>query len=185
VPHSVRTLNFLPTFQLFTAFGILAFLNYSQKLKFKKVWISILVVIILINFAYYLNQYFVQQNYYNSKEWQYGYKEAVSFVKKNQNNYDKIIVSNIAPLDQSYIFFLFYLKYPPILYQKEAVYASGGFRENHKFGKYYFQPIDLGANEEEKVLYVGRLNDFPSGTPAIYNISYLNGEPAIEIVSRQ
>ncbi len=185
VPHSVRTLNFLPTFQLFTAFGVLAFLNFSQKWKFKKIWISILITIILTNFAYYLNQYFVQQNYFNSKEWQYGYEEAVSFVKKNQSDYDKIIVSNKAPLDQSYMFFLFYLKYSPTLYQKEATYASGGFRENHRFGKYYFQPIDLGANVGEKVLYVGGMNDFPSGTPSIHSISYLNSEPAIEIVNRQ
>jgi len=185
VPHSVRTLNFLPTFQVFTTFGILAFLSFSQKWRFKKIWISIFVAIILANFAYYLNQYFVQQNYYNSKDWQYGYEEAVSFVKKNQNEYAKIIVSNKAPLDQSYMFFLFYLKYSPSLYQSEATYASGGFRENHQFGKYYFQPIDLGANIGENVLYVGRVSDFPSGTPAIYNISYLNGEPAIEIVNRQ
>lgn len=185
VPHSVRTLNFLPTFQLFTAFGVLAFLNFFQKWKFKKIWISILITIILANFAYYLNQYFVQQNYYNSKDWQYGYKEAVSFVEKNQNDYDKIIVSNKAPLDQSYMFFLFYLKYPPSLYQSEATYASGGFRENHQFGKYYFQPIDLEANKGEKVLYIGRANDFPSGAPAIYSISYLNGEKAIEIINRQ
>jgi len=184
VPHSVRTLNFLPTFQVFTAFGIIAFLNLSKTWRFKKFWISILAIVVLISFVYYSNQYFVQQNYFNSKDWQYGYKEAVSFVKKNQSDYDKIIVSNKAPLDQSYIFFLFYLKYPPVLYQKEASYASGGFRENHQFGKYQFGPIDFNSQEKGKFLYVGRPDDFPPGTPTTVKIDYLNGSPAILIVKK-
>lgn len=192
VPHSVRTLNFLPTWQIFIAVGLLSAIKKVSSIKYQVLSIRVKYFIFpfyfsffIFNFLYFLNQYFVQQNYYNSKEWQYGYKEAVKFVAENRNNYDKIIVSNIAPLDQSYMFFLFYMKYSPVLYQKEAVYASGGFRENHKFGKYYFQPIDLSVNEEGKILYIGREGDFPPGTPAIYSINYLNNQSAIRIVSKQ
>jgi hypothetical protein len=58
------------------------------------IFVSILVyfvlfAIMLFNFIFYLNQYFVQQNYYYSKDWQYGYREAVSFTDLQKNNYEK------------------------------------------------------------------------------------------------
>ena len=142
-------------------------------------------MIIVLNIAYYLNQYFIQQNYYYSQDWQYGYKQVVSYLKPIAGNYDQIIVSNKAPLDQSYIFFLFYLKYDPVAYLKSGGTISGGFKENHKgFSNYSFRPIDW--NEEKKnnkFLYVGLPGDFPSEAKLIKTIPYLNGKPAIAIVS--
>lgn len=191
VPHAVRTLNFLPTFQIITAIGILASLSFVSSIKYKVLSIRIrklfticYLLFAIFNFSYYLNQYSVQQNYFNSKEWQYGYKEAVEEVKKIENKYEKIIISNEPHLDQSYMFFLFYLKYPPSLYQKEAQYASGGFKENHEFGKFEFRSIDWNNEKKGKgMLYVGRLFDFPQNDEGhVKTIKFLDGTPAIKIV---
>lgn len=194
VPHSVRTLNFLPTFQIFTALGLITFFSSVSSMQFRilnfqiKYTIFIAFIIVSIfNFLYYLNQYFVQQNYFTSKDWQFGYKDTIEEVKKINNAYDKIIVSNKPPLDQSYMFFLFYLKYNPSSYQQQTSIASGGFRENHQYDKYEFRPIEWEKEDitsSLKTLYIGRPEDFPEGVKIIKIVSYLNGEQAIKIVER-
>lgn len=183
VPHAVRALNFLPIFQIFTAIGVLTAIVTISKLKIKYFIFSLCFLFLIFNFSYYLNQYFVQQNYYTSEEWQYGYEKAVSTISNIENKYDRIIVSNQAPLDQSYMFFLFYLKYPTSLYQKETNNTSGGFRENHKFGKYDFRPIVWGQEIKSKdILYIGRPKDFSEGVKKIDQINLLNNSAVMLIV---
>lgn len=192
VPHAVRTLNFLPMFQIFVALGVLGvhqfFSHYRQRNRHRTGIIFLYIVFFLFvgfNFIYYLNQYFVQQNYFTSYDWQYGYKEAVAFVKEREGNYRKIIVSDRVPMDQSYMFFLYYLKYPPVFYQ-HAGNTTSGFREMHAFGKYEFRPINwLTEKPANDVLYVGLPDNFPQSLSAHYDIkviNYLDGKPAIKIV---
>lgn len=192
VPHAVRTLNFLPTFQIFTAIGIISILNTVLNIKhkilnFKLGYLLVVCCLLLVtlNITYYLNQYFVQQNYFNSQDWQYGYKQAVDLINNREiyDKYDKIVVTNKPHLDQSYMFFLFYLQYKPSLYQRESQSASGGFRENHKFGKFEFRSIEWEKEEKSsKILYVGKPGDFPDSAKVIKVINFLNGKPAIKIV---
>lgn len=189
VPHAVRTLNFVPIFSILSAVGIVWICLTVNNFKFtvlnfkiKYLVYLLFLCIFFLNFFYFLNQYFVQQNYYTSKDWQYGYMETVEEVKKIEKNYSKIVVSNRPHLDQSYIFFLFYLPYEPSTYHKEAKYASGGFRENHTFGKYEFRPIDWMKEEKsDDILYVGRPEDFLDAK-AIKTIYFLDGTEAIKLV---
>lgn len=185
VPHAVRTLNFLPMFQIFVAFGILEALGFIKARNYfaMKAFSSLYICFIVFNFTYFLNQYFVQQNYFNSLDWQYGYKDAISYVKEHQGEYEKIIVDNKPHLDQSYMFFLFYLQYPPREYQEFGKSASGGFKENHTFGKFTFRPIDWSKEEKSpRILYFGKSSDFPENVDALKQVNFLNGEPAIKIV---
>ena len=87
------------------------------------------------NVLFYLDQYFVQYKYLYSQDWQYGYKQIVSEAEKIKGDFDKVIVSNDHPMDQSYIFFLFYTKYPPSQYQ------SRKDKNNKNFDKYEFKTI--------------------------------------------
>ncbi len=192
VPHAVRTLNFLPTFQFFIALGIVAvaqniLIHKKSILSRSVVLVSIVFysIFALINVGYYFDQYFVQQNFENSQEWQFGYKEAIQEVTKIETNYNKVIVSNQPFLDQSYIFFLFYLQYSPEDYQKAALQASGGFRENHQFGKYEFRPIIWQKEQnDKKILYVGRPQDFSDSYSILKTINYLDGTPAIILATK-
>jgi len=187
VPHAVRALRFLPVIQIFTAIGVF---DFYELIKKRSVFLKFLIVIFIFlffifNFIYYLNQYFIQLNYFTSQSWQYGYEQAVAEIKKIEPRYEKIIVSNQPHLDQSYMFFLFYLRYDPIKYQQEGGTVSGGFaEERNAFGKYVFRPIEWSKEEKsEKILYVGRPEDFPGEKPVVKTIYFLNGEPAIKIVS--
>lgn len=181
VPHAVRTLNVLPFLQVLVAIGFIAAASFFCRNKFHfKIFLFVYGVIIIFSICYYLNQYFVQQNYINSEEWQYGYQQVVSYIKHNQNYYRKVVVSNQPYLDQSYIFFLFYLQYPPSLYQSETRNASGGFRENHLFGKFEFRSIKWEKETRSSdIIYVGRPVDFSSNNKKVYSVSFLDGKEGI------
>ncbi|MCL4385603.1 MAG: glycosyltransferase family 39 protein [Cyanobacteria bacterium] len=185
VPHSVRTLNFLPIYQIFSGLGILMVIeaiNRYRRFIIFLIFIPLLSIFIL-NIFYYLNQYFVQLNKFYSEDWQYGYKEATDYVKTIADRYDHVIVTNKAPLDQSYMFFLFYLKYDPKKYLSKGGTASGGFNEEHKgFANITFRPINGNAfSLVGKNLFVGRPGDFSPNTKVIKTINYLDGQPAIVI----
>ncbi|SRR5258708_6752402 len=183
VPHAIRTLNFLPTLQILVALGILTIASFIYKLKLLKYGLYFVgISIFIFNFFYYLNQYFVQQNFYNAKEWQYGYSKLIPEISKIKD-VKHVVVSNQGNMDQSYMFFLFYLKYPPKDYQSQVTFASGGFRENHKFGIYEFRPI---AWEKEKkagdTIFIGGLSNIPDEVNSITTIYYPDGSPSMKIV---
>ncbi len=189
VPNSGRTLNFLPTFQIIVAIGIISFYTWLKNLKIKSalknLTIWVIAVFAAFNFVYYLNQYFVQYNYFSSADFQYGYNEIIPEVQKLYPNYEKIIVSNEKPLDQSYIFFLYNLKYPPNLYQAKA--TKGEYKTFHSFDKYEFSEIRakdwLRSSKSE--LFVNSSDNFPKQAERyiLKEIKFLNGETAIYIVA--
>ncbi len=179
VPHAVRTLNFLPTWQVLSALGLIGLtgLISSSKLSiFKfKLWKLVALaylIFMLFNFAYYLDQYFMQLNYYDSAQWQYGYKQAVAKVEQIGGKYSRIVVSDNQPLDKSYMFFLFYLKYSPSEYQTIGEKSSGGYAAHHAFSKFVFRPINwLKDSRLKNTLFVGSPNEIPKAAALkiIYN----------------
>lgn len=182
VPHAVRTLNFLPMYQVFAASGILASFFYLGKNGFKYFFYFLFVVIFSFNFLYFLNQYFSQLNYFDSHEWQFGYKEAVEEVSKNQHKFSRVIASDTRPMDRSYMFFLFYLKYNPLEYQRHGASVTGNFSHHHSFGKFSFRPIQWSKDMfNQNVLYVGPPEEIPDGAPIIKRIYFLDGSEAIRI----
>ncbi len=187
VPHAVRTLNFEWTFEFFIALGLVGFAVLILKIKksiFKSViYLGVIIyfVLSLVNISYYINQYFVQLNYFNARDWLYGYKEAIAYVSARSSDYDWVVVENEVPFDQSYMFFLFYLKVDPAYYQSLGGTKSGGFKEQHKgFYNYTFEPV-AKTEKTGKVLLMGAPNDIPAGLMDSKVISYPNGEPAIVI----
>ena len=118
-----------------------------------------------------------------SKAWLYGRKEAALYTDSVKDKYDRIIVS--TKLEQPHEFWLYYLKYDPKRYLQEGGTVSGGFLEDrNKFDKYSFKPIDFEKQRlEAKTLFVGTPKDFSSNANVLKTIYYLNGEPAIYIVS--
>ena len=182
VPHAVRALNFLPTWQIFSGVGIIsAFLFVEKYKKARWAFYIIFASVFIFNVSYYLNQYFVQLNYFTSADWQYGYQQVADEVKLIQDKYKEVVISDKQPMDKSYMFFLFYFKYPPSEYQKIGEKSSGGYAVHQSFGKYTFRPIDWQKDSLRKgVLYIGNPDEIPEAVSmkTIYN---LNGKPAMII----
>ena len=188
LPHAIRTLVFLPVFQIFTAVGIMACVS-SIKYQVSSIKKSIyyffafgLFVFALFNIVYYLHMYFVHMDREYSDYWQYGYKQAVEYAEAHKGQYKKIVVS--TKLEQPHMFFLFYTKYDPKKYLAEGGTASGGFAEvkNH-FDIYDFRPIQWdNETKDGTTLYIGTPRDIPAGT--LETIHYLNGTDAIYITDK-
>jgi 4-amino-4-deoxy-L-arabinose transferase-like glycosyltransferase len=182
LPHAVRTLNFLPTYQIFTAIGLLQCFVLWKKIYSSAVMVSLYGFFILFNIIYFCDMYFIHQNPENSEYWQYGYKEAVALTEKIKSKYKKVVVS--TKLDQSYMFFLFYTKYDPAKYLAHGGTKSGSFEEvRNRFDMYEFRLIDWPKEKRDgTILYVGAPQDMPHGNVA--NITFLNGKPAIEMADQ-
>jgi 4-amino-4-deoxy-L-arabinose transferase-like glycosyltransferase len=195
VPHAVRTLNFLPTWSVFAAIGLASTFFFMKKLNIrlgiynlKKPFSVVLVIlfccVFFLNFFYYINQYFIQLNYYDADQWQYGYAQVVPEIQKNYNLYDKIIISDKAPMDKSYMFLLFYLKYSPQKYQAFGE-ESGGFAVHQKFDKFEFRPIDWSRDSNLKnTLLVGLPSEFPQNVSTLKTVYFPNGQKAMVMVER-
>ena len=190
VPHAVRTLNFEWTWELFIALGLITSIIfiYNQKNKLLSIPIKLFAIVYLllaiINISYYINQYFVQQNYYNSADWLYGYKQMIFYVDSQKSNYDKVIVENQVPFDQSYMFFLFYLKVDPLYYESLGGTKTGGFKEEHKgFYNYTFKHLP-DIKDTGKILLVGKPGDVSENLKNKKVFYYLNGEPAIAVAEK-
>lgn len=181
-PHAMRSFTLLPTFQIFSAVGFFIVLNSLKKKLFQKVFIGIFIVLAGISIVYLSKQYFFVFPKTQSASFQYAISQAIPFVLKHEKKYNKIIFSNEVNLYQSYMFFLFYNKYDPFLYQKQGGTKSGGFAQEHKIGKYEFRPINW--IKEGSGLYIGNNNTFSSNAEIIASFSNFDGNPVIEITNK-
>jgi 4-amino-4-deoxy-L-arabinose transferase-like glycosyltransferase len=187
VPHAVRTINFLPLLQILTAIGIISSISWILKFKHRLISYLIMITIFsfwLVNISYYLNQYFIQQNYFDARYWQYGYEDMVRYAAGVQKNYSKIIVSNKTPMDQSYIFFLFYLKYDPHKYLSEGGTLTGVIEGKNKFANFEFRTIDYNKEKERNILLIGSTFDFQEVYKTVHEANYPDKSIAIKAVEK-
>ena len=183
VPHAVRTLNMLPSLQIITALGLVTAVIKISKLK--TLILALLFSLFIFNFSFFINQYFVQQNYYYANEWNYGYRELVEYIKPIHTKYKKVIVSSQGYLDQSYIFFLFYNKYDPHKYLAEGgTQISGIERSGNRFLNYEFGRFDYYHEKDLPVLYVGTEKDLPENFKTIKRINFPDGTQALRVMEK-
>ncbi len=183
-PHALRIEAVLPTFQILTAYGLLYGLESIASKKFKKIILSSVIVLVVLNFTYFYHNYFSHYPKEFSGEWQYGYKEAVNYVNQVQAGYDKIVFTE--SLGRPYIYTLFYSKYDPVKFRKEAIIEREalGFVHVRKYGKFIFAKDVTSLVSGGKTLYVDVPENIPKDTKILKEISLLNGKPALVVYSK-
>ena len=142
--HAVRALNMVIPMVLFLAFGLEKIISQkSSKLLFAPVYV--------LAFVYFLDSYFIHVPKHNSKYWEYGYKQIVETVTPIQKNYKTVKVQQ--SFAQPYIYFLFYQKYDPAKYQKQANLVESEYKGDvgyvTKLDNIEFAPIDWSVNRGE------------------------------------
>lgn len=194
IPHALRTLIANPFYQLVSAFGFYQFWVWLKRER--KVIVSatsiVIVLILTISIFYYLYRYFeIYPNKY-SRDWQYGYKQAVGYIAQHEDEYDLIVFSRTY--GEPHMFTLFYLNYPPEKYQNDPNlirYETNDWVWVLKFNKFFFPDLgDEGTKFEDvirenpgkKILFIGRKGDFPDQLPRLKSVNFLNGENAFDIV---
>jgi len=192
IPNALRTLTAVPVYQIFTALGIYYFFTKVKNRKLIYTISGIAVVAFLVNFSVYLKNYFAEYPARYSRDWQYGNKQVVEYIKDNQDKYD--LITFTRHYGEPHIFTLFYLKYDPSEFQNSPNldrFETYDWVRVLRFDKYYFPDLgDAGtqyqdvvnANPGKKILFIGKPGDFPSYTAKLKEIYFLNGEKAFEIV---
>jgi len=179
----------LPTWEMFAALGILRLYSLIRSAIGKTAYAVVLCLVVLLSLPLFFVSYFTILPKVQSQSFQFPLSDAILFVLEHEKSYNKIVFSNQGQLYQSYMFFLYHSKYDPAMYLKEGGTKSGGFAEIHRLGKYEFRPIDWRKEaRDEGILYVGRVQDFPSELydrypiDIIKQIHALDGNPEILIV---
>lgn len=112
--QSVRSMSLSIPLAYFTSYGIFYVLD-----KFKNLLLKIFIVIIyLLSFVYYGDLYLNHMVINRPIDFLYGYKNAIEYVSKYKQNFKDIYITDYY--GQPYIYYLFYTKYPPEKYQKQA-----------------------------------------------------------------
>lgn len=182
-PNASRSMVFLPTWQIFTAYGLMQTFLYLKNKEFKisafkfkthAFFMFVILFISLANVSIYIHEYFKHTDTDFSAYWQYGYREAVILANEFEN---KNIVY-LSDIEQPYIFHLFYNKVDPLTYLKD------GGSERLKKDCFSINNSFFGKCEAEiregSIVVTGKKESISQlkGIP-VKVINHPNGEPAI------
>ena len=154
-----RSLFILIPATVISSYGVFSFIKENQN-KRRLVIISILfieAVFLFYSWNFYLNHYYKRGVVRFSM--QCGYKELSSYVEKNYNKFERFYIS--PEHGEPYIFLLFYNKYPPTSYQKQAKLTGPdqyGFGQVEKFDKFIFSLT--GSSDKKNVALIAYPHDF-------------------------
>jgi 4-amino-4-deoxy-L-arabinose transferase-like glycosyltransferase len=175
-PHALRILNSLPTWHIFVAYGILSI--YRHITKGKTAYCLFLIVLYLFSITYYLHNYYIHYPVEFSREWQYGYREAIESIAPLTSKYNNIVISDT--IGRPYMYTLFYTKTDPndFFRTKDAYFDAAGFYHVDGFLNYRFGG-SLPGTLAPKTLYIW---DYaPKGARVINTIHLLNGDSVLVI----
>ncbi|OQY66261.1 hypothetical protein B6D29_02915 [Microgenomates bacterium UTCPR1] len=120
---------------LIVAYGFISFIK--SNLYYGLIIVAAYLFFNFYSWDFYLNHY--PKRGVVIRSWQCGYKELATYIEKNYDNFDRFYITKKN--GQPYIFLLFYLKYPPELYQKISDLSSPdeyGFGQVESFDKFIF-----------------------------------------------
>jgi len=198
--HVLRAITTLPTPMIISALGLISFSKWLRgKLKLASGAAIYLVYFLAVGLLLkgYLSTYWTEYRKEYSWSWQFGYKEAVEYAKKNYEAYDTIIVSK--KYGEPHEFFLFFWPWDPQQYRVDPnlnrFYQSGWYWVDG-FDKFYFvndwdipKEKDSFVLESKKMVDCSRLkcllitspDNYPMGWKKLEAINFLDGKAAFEI----
>ncbi len=182
VPHAMRIYTVQPWLEVCTALGVIQGFLQLKKPIYKKVGITVGMLIFAVSAGVLTQRYFVDFPRFHSGSFQYSLQNALAYSQKIDSSYDKVIVSGQDNLSQSYMFYLFNTKYDPSKYILNGGTKSGGFAQEHVIGKYEFRPLNVvGDRKKENTLLIGNATELASFQP-LETFDNLDGTNAIRIV---
>ncbi len=182
-PSSSRSFQASPAIALIAGFGFWFLWQKASRFRYRKIIALVAGLFFIFNSVYYFNRYYIQLPKSYAYEWRDGAKLAIETVRKEEDNFKRIVIDQEGI---SYVNVLFFLKYPPELFQKEAFLTEPdkfGFSYVPKFGKYYFIK-DLPSVPEEDTLYLLRSGHLFKKSTLLTTIKDNTGKDAFYIVKK-
>jgi 4-amino-4-deoxy-L-arabinose transferase-like glycosyltransferase len=168
------------------AFNLFAWFKKRSKLL-RIIFYLLLLVFIPWNISRYLYQYYISYPKTYPFAWEYGFEEIVDYLKQAEGEYDNIYMTE--RLDQPYILFLFYLKYPPEVFQKEVVLTPRdrfNYSTVHNFGKYHFKSLVWEElKDKPKSLLIGVEGEIPASAKIVKTIEFPQGGIAFQMAETE
>ncbi len=184
-PQATRSEAMVVPLTMISAFGLYHFLKMI--LPHKKIFVLFLILITMFgiyNFSRYLHQYYVHNPKVQPVAFEFGFAQLVPKVNAVKDKYDKVLVTD--RYDQPYILFLFYSKYSPEVFQKEAKLTPRdqfGFSTVANFDKFEFRKINWKEDQNLKnTLIVGTSEEIPENVKIQDLVLNPNGSVAFKIV---
>ena len=164
-PHSARQFAIFPALTWVTAYGLTSLIQLVKNNQLRKLVGSVIVLLFIINASVFFARYFVLFPYKAYADWGAGYKEMITKVKANKNNYEEIFINR--PDYSPYIYYLFYQKSDPTLVQTTLEHypeTSEGFSHVKRFDGITYTKL-AWANELliPNRLYVDWAESVPNG----------------------
>ncbi len=150
---------FVPAIMILS-YGAISFFTNLKPSRLRIIFIPVLALelfFLLTGWNFYFNHY--QKRGVTIRASQCGYRELGKYIKDHYNKFDRFYIS--PEHGEPYIFLLFYLNYPPVLYQKQANLTSPdkyGFGQIEKFDKFIFTLS--GSSNQKNVSLIAYPHDF-------------------------
>ena len=198
-PHALRAITMLPIPMIVSSLGVINGFSWLKKRSSVAFMTGLIVYIFLLFFLgeNYFKRYFFDYPSEYSWSWQYGYREAVDYVKTRYSDFDKIIVTK--KYGEPHEFFLFYLNWEPKKYRQDPKlirFEQSGWFWVDGFDKFYFvndwDIPKIGTNfvleskgkvdcSKSTCLLVTSPENKPSGWQKLETINFLDGRGTFEI----
>lgn len=198
--HATRLILILPPLIFLISFGWVEAYRLVSK-KYRYIFLGLTLFLYGLCIFFYLHNYWVHNPSYSERWWHYGFKQGITYIKDNQKDYDKIVISTAG--EPPWVFFAGFYEYDPSLWQKNFpigndVVVPGIGRVSH-IDKFYFgspegRLYDWGKVLDAKSLYFAAAKEvglnlvlepgrLPANLKLLDTILFPSGEPAYYIFS--
>ena len=157
--------------------GVIAALS-AIKRGYRKFLLIILVSVIVLEYIFYLDNYYIHLSLRYVRDTFTVTKNTVLTIKSLQNKYQQVWITHKLG---GYIHLLFYLQYPAAVYQKQAQLGplnEYGFGEVSGFDKYKFTALPQYFDFSQNLLYVVTPEELPNGVIPLRKVIYPDGSDA-------
>lgn len=180
----IRSTAMIPAVMLTSALGVLFI---SQRLKRFGHWVFWLGFLLVFSFSGYYRTYFISYPQSHSRDWQYGYRQLVNYLRPEFAKYDRIVITKYYAEPHEYI--LWYWPWSAAAYQNDpnlnwdyhsSWYWVDGFSKFVFVNDWELSDYVSNLSPDKKTLIVASPQSHTLGTQLAV-INFLNSDPAFII----
>lgn len=186
-PHALRPLMMIVPVIVLSSIGLDKFVELFKE---KKMFVKLpLILVLVINLYFFWNNYSGEYIKNYSWSWQYGYKEAVNYIKEYGGQYDKIYFTK--KYGEPHEFLLFYMGWDPQRYRNDpnlVRYFRSDWYWVDGFDKYVFlndwEVKEVISHQPSVIrqLLITSPGNYPDDVKLLKTIYFLDGKPVFDIV---
>lgn len=146
--HASRLITFAGPLLLIVSFGYSNLLQKIKQSKFAYVLSALVFAVWFFSLARFLNNYFFHFPVTNSREFGYGYKQAILKIENLKNDFDKIYLTGVN--DPPMLYYFFWSETKPVMVQEYGTeYGDSVIRNKYLDKIKPFYPTDLLCKEKQ------------------------------------